>query len=74
MASAVHNALRQFGQVLGVAVLGAIIDARAAASGPRGFVTGLHAAMWVSGAALFGAAALTAVLLRPATVPPNNSQ
>jgi hypothetical protein len=31
-------------------------------------VTGLHAAMWVSGAALFGAAALTAVLLRPATV------
>jgi hypothetical protein len=55
-------------------VLGAIIDARAAAGGPRGFVTGLHAAMWVSGAALFGAAALTAVLLRPATVPPNNSQ
>jgi hypothetical protein len=49
-------------------VLGAIIDARAAAGGPRGFVTGLHAAMWVSGAALFGAAALTAVLLRPATV------
>jgi DHA2 family methylenomycin A resistance protein-like MFS transporter len=74
MASAVHNALLQFGQVLGVAVLGAIIDARAAAGGPRGFVTGLHAAMWVSGAALFGAAALTAVLLRPATVPPNNSQ
>jgi hypothetical protein len=30
--------------------------------------------MWVSGAALFGAATLTAVLLRPATVPPNNSQ
>lgn len=34
MASAVHNALRQFGQVLGVAVLGAIIDARAARAGP----------------------------------------
>ncbi|MGH3186249.1 MAG: hypothetical protein ACRDPY_20115 [Streptosporangiaceae bacterium] len=50
MASAVHNALRQFGQVLGVAVLGAIIDAR---RGPAG----LHAAMWVSGLALLAAAA-----------------
>jgi MFS transporter, DHA2 family, methylenomycin A resistance protein len=68
MASAVHNALRQFGQVLGVAVLGAIIDARAAAGGPAGFVTGLHTAMWVSGTALFGAAALAAVLLRPRAV------
>jgi DHA2 family methylenomycin A resistance protein-like MFS transporter len=68
MASAVHNALRQFGQVLGVAVLGAIIDARAAAHGPPGFVTGLHAAMWVSGTALFAAAVLAAVLLRPRTV------
>jgi hypothetical protein len=34
-----QTAQRQFGQVLGVAVLGAIIDARAAAAGPRGFVT-----------------------------------
>lgn len=64
MASAVHNALRQFGQVLGVAVLGAIIDARAAAGGPAGFVTGLREAMWVSGTGLLGAAVLTAALLR----------
>jgi hypothetical protein len=58
MASAIHNSLRQFGQVLGVAVLGAIIDARA------DFVAGLHVAMLVSGAALLVAAAAAAVLLR----------
>jgi MFS transporter, DHA2 family, methylenomycin A resistance protein len=61
MASSVHNALRQFGQVLGVAVLGAIVYAR----GPHGFLAGLHTAMWVSGTALFGAAALAVTLLRP---------
>lgn len=64
MASSVHNALRQFGQVLGVAVLGALIDARGAARGPEGFIAGLHAAMWVSGMALLGTAVLAAVLLR----------
>jgi DHA2 family methylenomycin A resistance protein-like MFS transporter len=56
MASAVHNALRQFGQVLGVAVLGAII-------GARGPVAGLDAAMWVFGVALLAAAVLTGILL-----------
>jgi DHA2 family methylenomycin A resistance protein-like MFS transporter len=56
MASAVHNALRQFGQVLGVAVLGAII-------GARGPVAGLHAAMVVSGVALLAVAVLAGVLL-----------
>jgi MFS transporter, DHA2 family, methylenomycin A resistance protein len=61
MASSVHNALRQFGQVLGVAVLGAIVYAH----GSAGFVAGLHAAMWVSGLALFGAAILVIALLRP---------
>jgi MFS transporter, DHA2 family, methylenomycin A resistance protein len=66
MASSVHNALRQFGQVLGVAVLGAIIYAH----GAHGFVAGLHAAMWVSGIALFGAAVLAAVLLPRAAPPP----
>jgi len=60
MASSVHNALRQFGQVLGVAVLGAIVYARA---GAAGFVSGLHAAMWISGTALFGAAVLAAALV-----------
>jgi DHA2 family methylenomycin A resistance protein-like MFS transporter len=66
MASSVHNALRQFGQVLGVAVLGAIIYAH----GTHGFVAGLHPAMWVSGIALIGAAALAAVLLPRAAPPP----
>jgi DHA2 family methylenomycin A resistance protein-like MFS transporter len=66
MASSVHNALRQFGQVLGVAVLGAIVYAH----GTHGFVTGLHTAMWVSGAALLGAAVLAMMLLRPAAAAP----
>jgi MFS transporter, DHA2 family, methylenomycin A resistance protein len=66
MASSVHNSLRQFGQVLGVAVLGAIVYAH----GPQGFVPGLHTAMLVSGAALFGAAVLVAWLLRPGAAPP----
>jgi len=68
MASSVHNALRQFGQVLGVAVLGAIVYAH----GSKGFVTGLHAAMWLSGTALLGAAVLAMALLRPtAAAPPS---
>jgi DHA2 family methylenomycin A resistance protein-like MFS transporter len=63
MASGVHNSLRQFGQVLGIAVLGAIIEAR----GPAGFVAGLDVAMRVSGAALLAAAVMAAVLvMRPA--------
>jgi MFS transporter, DHA2 family, methylenomycin A resistance protein len=65
MASSVHNALRQFGQVLGVAVLGAIIYAHAGPRGSQGLVTGLHAAMLVSGAALLAAAVLVMALLRP---------
>ena len=40
------------------------------AHGAHGFVAGLHAAMWVSGIALFGAAVLTAVLLPRAASPP----
>ena len=71
MASSVHNALRQFGQVLGVAVLGAIVYAH----GTQGFVTGLHAPMWVSGTALFGAAVLAVALLPPgAEAPPRASR
>jgi len=74
MASAVHNAMRQLGQVLGVAVLGALVYANPAVRGaagaadrldPRGralFVAGLHHALWVAGLALLAAAALTAVL------------
>jgi DHA2 family methylenomycin A resistance protein-like MFS transporter len=73
MASAVHNALRQLGQVLGVAVLGALVYARLPA-GPTGgrfdvrgrslFVDGLHHAIWVSGIVLLASAALAATCLR----------
>jgi EmrB/QacA subfamily drug resistance transporter len=76
MASAVHNAMRQLGQVLGVAVLGALVYAHPAVRGggvggagrldPRDrvlFVAGLHHALWVAGLALLAAAAFAAVLL-----------
>jgi DHA2 family methylenomycin A resistance protein-like MFS transporter len=71
MASAVHNALRQVGQVFGVAVLGLLVYAHlpAGSAGDRLdptdgalFVQGLHSALWVSGLALFAAAALVALL------------
>jgi MFS transporter, DHA2 family, methylenomycin A resistance protein len=52
MASAVVNALRQVGQVFGVAVLGALVYAS-----PR-FVPGLHDALLLSGVVLLAAAAL----------------
>jgi len=73
MASAVHNALRQVGQVFGVAVLGLLVYAQLPnrqAAGRRldaidgqSFVTGLHHALWVSGLALLAAATLVAVLV-----------
>lgn len=72
MVSAIHNALRQVGQVFGVAVLGAVVYAgmppRAhaeAAFGPAestSFVSGLHSALWISGLALLGAAVVAAAL------------
>jgi len=70
MVSAVHNSLRQLGQVFGVALLGALVYARlSGAAGPRLdraqgalFVGGLHNALWVCGLALLAAAALAAVL------------
>ncbi len=71
MASAVLNALRQVGQVFGVAVLGALVYAdlptggtgrRLDASQGLLFVTGLHHALWVSGLALLAAAVLVAAL------------
>lgn len=79
MASAIHNAMRQLGQVLGVAVLGALVLGglpSGAASGGRldgaqaaVFVDGLHAAVRVSGIALLAAAVLTAVTF-PRAAPP----
>lgn len=67
MASAVFNAVRQVGQVFGVAVLGALVYAPVAGApdgevGPR-FVEGLHNALWLSAAALLAMAVLAAVLL-----------
>jgi MFS transporter, DHA2 family, methylenomycin A resistance protein len=71
-ASATLNALRQVGQVFGVAVLGALVDARLPAGAADGrldpphrllFVAGLHDALWVSALALLATAALAAALL-----------
>lgn len=74
MASAVHNALRQVGQALGVAVLGALVFAQlggGAASGARldpaggeAFVRGLHHATVVS-AALLAVGLVLALVLVP---------
>jgi MFS transporter, DHA2 family, methylenomycin A resistance protein len=72
MVSAVHNSLRQLGQVFGVAVLGALVYAHlpGASAGARLdpsqgklFISGLHDALWVCGLALLGAALLAAALL-----------
>jgi DHA2 family methylenomycin A resistance protein-like MFS transporter len=73
MASAVHNAMRQFGQALGVAVLGALVysgvpggqagGARLDRTQAAAFVHGLHLALLVSGACLLLVAALAAALI-----------
>jgi DHA2 family methylenomycin A resistance protein-like MFS transporter len=73
MVSAVHNALRQLGQVLGIAVLGALVYGRLPAGSSAGgqlgpvpaalFMSGLHEAVLVSGLALLAAAVLGAALL-----------
>jgi MFS transporter, DHA2 family, methylenomycin A resistance protein len=74
MVSAVHNSLRQVGQVFGVAVLGALVYARLpGGSGGRplgpaagaSFLDGLHHALLLSGSALLAAAAVAALLTRP---------
>lgn len=73
MASAIHNASRQIGQVLGVAVLGAIIAAHAGdrADGGRRLVgavaadwtSGLHVALLVAAGLLLAVAAAVAMLV-----------
>jgi DHA2 family methylenomycin A resistance protein-like MFS transporter len=75
MASAIHNASRQIGQVLGVAVLGAIIAARAGAAADGGrrltgaaaedWVGGLHVALVVAAALLLAIALAVAALVPP---------
>lgn len=72
MASAVHNALRQFGQVLGVAVLGVLVYAglpggagggrRLAGAAAGSFVHGLHNAILVSAVTLLVATVLAGIL------------
>lgn len=75
MVSALHNALRQVGQLFGVAVLGALVYAKLPASASAGpplpnaqaelFIDGLHNAIWLAGLALLATAAIgTAVLTR----------
>lgn len=58
MASSVHNALRQVGQVLGVAVLGTLVY-----TGPLPSITGLHHAFLVAGGSLLMMAVIAAVAL-----------
>jgi MFS transporter, DHA2 family, methylenomycin A resistance protein len=82
MASAVTNALRQVGQVFGVAVLGALVYAGLPGGGASrrldpddaaAFVRGLHHALWTSAAALLAVAAVAALLFareRPAPEEP----
>lgn len=73
MVSALHNALRQVGQVFGVAVLGAVVYAKLPASASAGpplprpqaelFIDGLHNAIWLAGLALLVTAAIGAAVL-----------
>ena len=73
MASAIVNALRQAGQVFGVAVLGAIVYAQMPGGQGAGgkldpaqgalFVEGLHGALWVAGLALLAVAAAAVVAI-----------
>lgn len=79
MASAIHNASRQIGQVLGVAILGAIIAAHAgeradggrrlAGAAAEDWVTGLHVALVVAAALLLAVAVAVAALM-PHGLPP----
>ena len=72
IASGVLNASRQFGGVLGVALLGALVSARAS------FVSGMHVAAIIAGGAFLLGALLTARFVHgghdsPAAVPDQNS-
>lgn len=74
MASAILNSVRQVGQLLGVAVLGALVyadipgqsggGARLHPRDQASFVSGLHAAMWTAAVMLLLGAVLSALLFR----------
>jgi MFS transporter, DHA2 family, methylenomycin A resistance protein len=65
MASAIHNAGRQVGATLGVAVLGSIVAAHAATGTAAGYADGLSIALLVAATALLATAAV-AIKLVPA--------
>ncbi len=65
MAAAIHNAGRQLGATLGIAVLGSIVLAGAAGESEQAFCDDLRVAMLVGAAALAAAAALTLGAVRP---------
>jgi DHA2 family methylenomycin A resistance protein-like MFS transporter len=64
MASAIHNAGRQVGATLGVAVLGSIVTAHAAAGTAGAYADGLSIALLVATTALIVTAAIASVRLR----------
>jgi len=64
VASGVLNTMRQFGQLLGVAVFGAIVFSVPASGDPsEAFVQGLHLALWAAGGALLATAAMARAAL-----------
>ncbi len=63
MASAIHNAGRQVGATLGVAVLGSIVTAHAAAGTAGGYADGLSIALLVATTALVVTAAIASRLV-----------
>ena len=63
MASAIHNAGRQVGATLGVAVLGSIVTAHAAAGTAGDYADGLSIALLVGATALVATAAVTVRLV-----------
>ncbi|MBB5781685.1 MFS transporter [Nonomuraea jabiensis] len=62
LASGVNNAMRQFGVVLGVAVLSAVFAATGSYSSPEPFVAGLRPALW-AGTAIVLLGAIAAILV-----------
>src|SRR5215475_3871726 len=62
IASGANNAIRELGEVFGVAVLGAVFSARGGYTSGTAFVTGLTSAVWV-GAAVVAVAAVVALAL-----------
>jgi predicted MFS family arabinose efflux permease len=63
MASAIHNAGRQVGATLGIAILGSIVTAHATGGTPGDYARGLSIALVVAAAVLLAAAAITLKLI-----------